>query len=365
LCVCDVVSFFSSACLSANRLTNADHPRHKCSLLQTFYKKIVRASPEPTSHHHPDPQAANPESTSPHPAADSDAEDEEENDRGVENRLYIKELLITHPIWKDGNYWEQTLWQCAIEQVRAMKLSEDLCSSDSRNSTASSAPQTKVRGLLVITLVLLFCHSVSHLRWLELPLTEEFRLLDRGICSNKYFILLPTQLQAIPYDRAWHDMTKDERRQAVRRVHEVIFSQVMAITHSMLELGCSARQSREFLYRMCVIHQLSEAMRQSLLKHVNAAASTSTRRPSRIALDMRGRAHSDASPPAPTPAAGDAPSDKPQAATSSEEAPDNTKNTHNKGNSITTSAALPVSPSGAKEVQGSGPETNIDDIVSV
>lgn len=108
---------------------------------QTFYKKIVRESPEPASHDHP-------ESTSSHPGADSDAEDEEENDRGVENRLYIKELLITHPIWKDGNYWEQTLWQCAIEQVRAMKLSEDLCSSDSRNSTASSSSsstQTKVR----------------------------------------------------------------------------------------------------------------------------------------------------------------------------------------------------------------------------
>ena len=88
-------------------------------------------------------------------------------------------------------------------------------------------------------------------------------------------------------------MNKEERKQAVRRVHEVIFSQVMAITHSMLELGCSARQSREFLYRMCVIHQLSEGMRQSLLKHVNAAASTSTRRPSRVALDMRGNALHD------------------------------------------------------------------------
>lgn len=88
------------------------------------------------------------------------------------------------------------------------------------------------------------------------------------------------QLQTIPYDRPWHDMTREVRRQAVRRVHEVIFSQVMAITHSMLELGCSAEQSREFLYRMCVIHQLSEAMRQSLLKHVASAAKANARRPS-------------------------------------------------------------------------------------
>jgi hypothetical protein len=90
------------------------------------------------------------------------------------------------------------------------------------------------------------------------------------------------QLQTIPYDRAWHDMSRDVRKQAVRHVHEVIFSQVMAVTHSMMEMGCSAEQSREFLYRMCVIHQLSEAMRHSLLKHVTAASLANARRLSRV-----------------------------------------------------------------------------------
>lgn len=75
-------------------------------------------------------------------------------------------------------------------------------------------------------------------------------------------------MQTIPYDRAWYDMDRETRALSVRRVHDVIFSQVMAITHSMLELGCSNEQSREFLYRMCVIHQLSEAQRQQLLQHV-------------------------------------------------------------------------------------------------
>ena len=63
-------------------------------------------------------------------------------------------------------------------------------------------------------------------------------------------------------------MNQDDRTRAVRRVHDVIFSQVMAITHSMVELGCSPTLSREFLYRMCVIHQLGEAQRQQLLTHV-------------------------------------------------------------------------------------------------
>lgn len=38
---------------------------------------------------------------------------------------------------------------------------------------------------------------------------------------------------------------------------------------------------REFLYRMCVIHQLSEDMRHSLLKHVAAASLVNARRHSR------------------------------------------------------------------------------------
>ena len=41
----------------------------------------------------------------------------------MENRRYIKDLLVTHPLWKDGNFWEQVLWQCAIEQVsRCLKF---------------------------------------------------------------------------------------------------------------------------------------------------------------------------------------------------------------------------------------------------
>lgn len=120
-------------------------------------------------------------------------EDEEEEiaRRGIQYRQYIKEKILGHPLWEDGNYWEQALWQCAIEQ-----------------------------------------------------------------------------LQTIPYEKPWYDMDRENRDIAVRRVHDVVFSQVMAITHSMVELGCSPHQTREFLYRMCVVHQLSESQRQQLLQHI-------------------------------------------------------------------------------------------------
>jgi hypothetical protein len=39
-------------------------------------------------------------------------------DRGVAQREYLKEILVSHSIWQDGNFWEQVLWQCAIEQVK-------------------------------------------------------------------------------------------------------------------------------------------------------------------------------------------------------------------------------------------------------
>ena len=44
--------------------------------------------------------------------------------------------------------------------------------------------------------------------------------------------------------------------------------QVMAITHSMMELGCSKTETRDFLHGMCSLHELSERRRQDLLTHL-------------------------------------------------------------------------------------------------
>jgi hypothetical protein len=77
------------------------------------------------------------------------------------------------------------------------------------------------------------------------------------------------QLVMIQLEERWHDMEPEARLEAVRRVHDVIFSQVMAIAHSMSELGCSKASAREFVYRMCVVHQLSERQQHDLLEHLN------------------------------------------------------------------------------------------------
>lgn len=61
-------------------------------------------------------------------------------------------------------------------------------------------------------------------------------------------------------------------------LHDAIYcaAQAMAITHSMIELGCSKLQTKEFLLRMCALHELSERQRQDLLAHLMSRWVTDT-----------------------------------------------------------------------------------------
>jgi hypothetical protein len=82
--------------------------------------------------------------------------------------------------------------------------------------------------------------------------------------------LIDEQLHTMSYDTPWFFMDRVNRNDAVDRVHNIIFSQVMAIIHSMLEFKCPKRNIREFLYRMCVIYQLGENRRLELLRYLHS-----------------------------------------------------------------------------------------------
>ena len=98
----------------------------------------------------------------------------------------------------------------------------------------------------------------SHLIWHDCKFWEQ--VLWRQITD---------QLQsASPYDKLWHDLDRQSCSDAVKRVHNVIFSQLMGITHSMLELGCAKYMIREFIYRVCTIYQLGEGKRQEVITFV-------------------------------------------------------------------------------------------------
>jgi hypothetical protein len=54
--------------------------------------------------------------------SDDVGDDDRLADRGASSREYLKAPLLAHDLWKDQHFWEQALWQCAVEQVLPFPL---------------------------------------------------------------------------------------------------------------------------------------------------------------------------------------------------------------------------------------------------
>lgn len=68
----------------------------------------------------------------------------------------------------------------------------------------------------------------------------------------------------------WHDLNPDERLQAALQVHSVVFAQLGALAHSMIEFGCTIEQACGFVRRLSVRYQLPSSQRSMLLSHLVA-----------------------------------------------------------------------------------------------
>ena len=66
----------------------------------------------------------------------------------------------------------------------------------------------------------------------------------------------------------WHDLTETERSEAASQVHAVVFAQLGALAHSMIEFGCGLERSCAFVRRMAIRNQLPISQRTMLLKHL-------------------------------------------------------------------------------------------------
>ena len=66
----------------------------------------------------------------------------------------------------------------------------------------------------------------------------------------------------------WHDLNYTERIEAAAQVHAVVFAQLGALAHSMIELGCGLDRSCAFVRRMSVRNQLPSSQRTMLLTHL-------------------------------------------------------------------------------------------------
>ena len=128
------------------------------------------------------------------------------NDDGKDRtkRMYPKEKLCHHPIWLDEDFWTQALFQCVTD------------------SLTNSGVMIRVR----------------------MKKSERNRKMK------------------------WHDLNYQDRADAASQIHAVIFSQLGALAHSMVEFGCSVEQACAFVRRLSVRHQLPLTQRSMLLSHL-------------------------------------------------------------------------------------------------
>ena len=66
----------------------------------------------------------------------------------------------------------------------------------------------------------------------------------------------------------WYDLTPPERSEAASQVHAVVFAQLGALAHSMIEFGCGLERSCAFVRRMAIRNQLPLSQRTILLQHL-------------------------------------------------------------------------------------------------
>jgi hypothetical protein len=66
----------------------------------------------------------------------------------------------------------------------------------------------------------------------------------------------------------WFDLNYTERIEAASQVHAVVFAQLGALAHSMIEFGCGLERSCAFVRRMSIRNQLPSSQRTMLLQHL-------------------------------------------------------------------------------------------------
>ena len=141
--------------------------------------------------------------------------EEDKDDTSRSKRVYPKDKLCQHPIWLDEDFWVQALFQCVTDSL----------------SNSGVMVRVKVKK----------------------------SDLNRAKTKMK-----------------WHDLRPADRLDAASQVHAVIFAQLGALAHSMIEFGCSKEKACSFVRRLSVRHQLPLEQRTMLLTHLLSHDSVAT-----------------------------------------------------------------------------------------
>ena len=91
----------------------------------------------------------------------------------------------------------------------------------------------------------------------------------------------------------WYNLSPIERTEAASQVHAVVFAQLSALAHSMIEFGCGLERSCAFVRRMSIRNQLPLSQRTILLQHLVARINDSESE--RVALLDEKGAHVESS----------------------------------------------------------------------
>ena len=134
---------------------------------------------------------------------------------GRQYRIYIKNALTSHPIWSNDDFWDIALSQQISESLTHSGVMSNF---EARRSIKSRASRLK-------------SHEKSHV----------------------------TQ---------WYDLNYTERVEAASQVHAVVFAQLGALAHSMIEFDCGLERSCAFVRRMSIRNQLPSSQRTMLLLHL-------------------------------------------------------------------------------------------------
>ena len=133
-------------------------------------------------------------------------------------RLYVKSRLTNHAIWSKDEFWDIALTQQISESLAQSGVMANFDRSTSRGPRAGGNE-----------------HGYRKVHKMK-----------------------------------WHDLSAQERVSAASQVHAVVFAQLGALAHSMLEFGCGLQRACAFVRRMSIKHQLPSSQRTMLLQHLVA-----------------------------------------------------------------------------------------------
>ena len=137
-------------------------------------------------------------------------------------RLYVKATLVNHPFFSQEDFWVQALFQCVTESLAGSGVVS--LNFDPRSASGETSMPASRR--------------------------------DRDSDSTER------------RQRKWYELNGQERAEAASQVHAVIFAQLGALSHSMLEFGCDQSVAVAFVRRLSIQHQLPLSQRTMLLQHL-------------------------------------------------------------------------------------------------